>query len=139
MTSSQPVATPNALNFTPDNKNFYSYSGAIASSAGNFVTMLEFTTQSETLVGQIVFSGPILASDPGNGSDGNFKLSMNGAEILIINFGTSAEDMQSYSVTPVIIPPFTTVKIEYLSADGSRTGYANLVGEAIGMTDVGYQ
>jgi len=139
VTSSQPVVTPNALNFTPDNKNFYSYSGGVASSAGNFVTMIEFTTQSETLVGHIVFSGPILASDPGNGSDGNFKLSMNGAEILIINMGSGAEDMQSHSTTPVIIPPFTTVKIEYLSADASRTGYANLVGEAFGMIKTEYQ
>ena len=113
------------------NGHVYAYSGSVPSSATNFVSMMEFTTGPDALKGELVFSGPILASDPTNGSDGNFKLSLNGVEIIILQMNTSTEDMQSHSVTPLIIPPFTFVKTEMNAADNSRTGYCQFVGEVI--------
>jgi len=49
LTSSQPITTPNAINFTPDNKHAYAYSG-IVGVTNIEVALLEFETNSEYII-----------------------------------------------------------------------------------------
>jgi len=54
MTSSQPIVTRNALNFTPDNLRCYAYSGTLNVTAET-VTALNFTTETAYIVGSFSF------------------------------------------------------------------------------------
>jgi len=69
VTSSQPVTTPNALNFTPDNKNAYAYSGALTITTGSYATGLEFSTNSEYILAKFQ-----ITSLDSTGSDLYYKI-----------------------------------------------------------------
>ena len=113
MTSSQPVVTPNALNFTPDNKHAYIYSGKVVVT-NSLKTLLEFSTNSEYLVTTVSM---------------NFDTSLGGSN----NY--------DFSMRKIIIPPFTDVLITAinLNADANHDCYASVTGSAYGMTETGFQ
>ena len=136
MTSSQPITTPNALNFTPDNKHCYAYSGLAQTAGDNSPeTRLEFDTNSEYIKADILV---FLAS--GNNDDLYYQIYFNDVQVA-----------QSYEQTPpnlgtpntarCIIPPFTNVKIKVANAQSStaRDLYIMVSGEAVGMVVTGYQ
>jgi hypothetical protein len=133
MSSSQPVTTPNAINFTPDNKHCYAYSGVklVGTSATEVMT---FTTNSEYLVGQV---SVFCISDTTD--DIEFIVKFNDVTILETNT-TSFKDYAPYTPLPLIIPPFTVVTMEaFNQASGSKNVSMNYTGKAFGMADVGYQ
>jgi len=137
MSSSQPVNTPNALNFTPDNKHCYAYSGPTLVGDGGpsgETTVIEFTTTSYYAVGDISI---FVISDTTD--DLEFLVKLNDNKVMEMNT-TSFKDYAPYQPIPLIIPPFTKVTLSgFNSASGSKNVMMNFTGKAIGLTDVGYQ
>ena len=133
MTSSQPVVTPTTLNFTPDNKHFYAYSGVVASattgSAGT--TIMTFSTNSEYLKAQVC----LFTDDVSNGNK-FVDIQFNGVSVWKGLFDNEpAEQNQPF---PLIIPPFTD--FTFLYGDGNGGSITVIIsGEAFGMTKTEYQ
>jgi hypothetical protein len=137
MTSSQPVATPNALNFTPDNKHCYAYSGITDTSGQNNVdTLLEFDTNSEYIDARID-----ITNGSGSGDDMRYYVRFNGVAVAQIYAGTSDVLNQFSLPLQMIIPPFTTVLITMtnVSSGSARAHTAIVKGSVYGMPEVGYQ
>jgi len=134
MTSSQPVATPNALNFTNDNKHAYSFSGEVGVTDSS-TQLLEITTQSEYIVGTIQ---PTNFSE--SGDDMIFKVLMNDVPIVNMNLRNYAE-FTPFEEIEILIPPFTklTINCHNATASTERSIGVLLVGKAYGMTETGYQ
>ena len=133
MTSSQPVTTPNALNFTPDNKNCYVYSGPVSTDT-NDTTLLEFSTNSEYIKGTFT---------PYHGAETTqnmqFTVKFNGIQIMQFS-SREAYDFGRANPAPIIIPPFTDVTVIAKGLEaGTNDTSAVIVGEVFGMADVGYQ
>ncbi len=139
MTSSQPIATPDSLNFTPDNKRCYIYSGTKTLTAGaSPQDMLEFNTNSEYLVMQ--FQG-------GRNAKNSAEMGVYAYINDVLVYYAKTDNGTTIPLTPyfsqpleLIIPPFSNVKIQQSSEDAD-TQNANVVGigRAYGMTEVGYQ
>ena len=135
MTTSQPVATPNALNFTPDNKRCYAYSGDVSIS-GSATRMLDFQTNSEYAIVQLELHGTF--SQIGQNQI-RLNVQFNEVDIIDTYFDASL-DYGILDKSILIIPPFTAVTIDCSQASGSdRTMQLTLTGEVHGMADVGYQ
>ena len=136
MTSSQPVVTPNALNFTPDNKHCYAYSGAIAFPGGaSENTIMEFNTNSEYLVGEWSMD-----YDEGENQNNGYAIYFNNQIVSKPNQRYADPEPMNPFVVKLIIPPFTAVKITVTpGADNSNTYSTRFTGKAYGMTDTGFQ
>jgi len=134
MTSSQPVITPNALNFTPDNKHVYAYSGGTATVVNTDVALIEFTTQSEYVIAKLQF----WYDANGSGSNIEFKTSFNNVKVATVVV-TDSFTLQTIIPTRLVIPPFTAVLIEAKNFGGTEAVLASLTGKAYGMTETGYQ
>jgi len=136
MTSSQPVVTPNAINFTPDNKRAYIYSGEKNVTNVELI-LFEFSTNSEYLKARFQ-----LTSDSGSNDNINSQLYFNNvvvqAGIYTLNGLAPWNDILSLHM---IIPPFTDVKFTAtnLSAVNARPHFAMMVAKAYGMTETDYQ
>jgi len=140
MTSSQPVVNRNAINFTPDNKRAYAYSGLVQIATSD-VTHLEFSTNSEYFVGTVTLTGPVNASDINNGENILFIGYLNEIAIFNVKLNPAGEGMPGDAIIPIVIPPFTLVEIKAKSSS-SGAGYQTsclLVGKVYGMTETGYQ
>ena len=136
MTSSQPVVTPNALNFTPDNKHCYAYSGVV-SVTDSSTMLIEFNTNSEYIDAIFQFYYAVLSTD-----NMRYTIKMNGDIITTyeVSEGTSGAtymDPQLY----LIIPPFTNVEVlaENETSSTGRNQTATMKGRAFGMTKTDYQ
>ena len=136
MTSSQPVATPNALNFTPDNLHCYAYSGSIAVD-NNEKTLIEGSTNSEYIVAEIQFNN-IVEDDV---EDFLHLIYLNDVVVQGFIQGRTDYDNKYESSVKIIIPPFTTIKLtsQNLTNTESHNEVCSLTGKAFGMADVGYQ
>jgi len=140
VTSSQPVTTPNAINFTPDNKRCYVYSGLVQ--AGTSATaQLSFQTNSEYILGTITVIGNIKMASPADGGTSIYQIYFNDIEVLRIKVDNKEEDMPGTLTAPLLIPPFTEVSVTCTSEYGSASYLtsASIVGDAYGMTETGYQ
>jgi len=134
MTSSQPVVTPQALNFTPDNKHVYANSGLIAvNNVEN--TLLEILTNTEYIVGRFNF---FYASD--NSDNYLYSVYFNDVKILAYVVGDADNHFLPLDV-PLLIPPFTNVKFtaDNISDSSSTTQAVTFIGQAFGMTETGFQ
>jgi len=135
VTSSQPVVTPTALNFTPDNKHCYAYSGDITGTgAGSAsVTALTLTTNTEYIKSKI----QVTHSLP-SGHDFYVLITFNGDTIVSIK--EDATEVEYWPLTlDLIIPPFTDVIMKFGSNTTGYTAQFNLTGKAYGMTETGFQ
>ncbi len=139
MTSSQPVVTPNALNFTPDNKHAYIYSGKVVVT-NSTKTLLEFSTNSEYLVATVSFN---YDTTLGGSNNYDFSMSFNNNEIYKIELDSPQSGAQrpAIQMRKIIIPPFTDVLITAinLNADANHDCYASVTGSAFGMSETEYQ
>jgi len=138
MTSSQPVATPNAINFTPDNLRTYAYSGLIEVDE-NETILLEFETNTEYIKGKVNFFYAEASND-------RFEYFIYLNDIAIVQYhvhgpSDSNGEHKLPSSIPVIIPPFTNVKLKASNTENtnSRQQCAIFSGKAIGMTQTGFQ
>ena len=141
MTSSQPVTTPQAINFTPDNKHAYAYSGVV--SAGASTRLILFNTNSEYIDALISWTMNVTGLD----TNENWGWSMKFNDVLVYDFLNdtaipSGGALFNASQNPLrcIIPPFTKVEILGSTSDGSGLDMSVVIaGKAYGMTDTGYQ
>jgi len=136
MTSSQPVVTQNAINFTPDNLRCYAYSGSM--SINNVeTTMIEGQTNTEYIVAEIQFNN-IHADDV---EDYLHKIYLNDVVVQGFIQGRTDYDNKYESPIKIIIPPFTNIKLtsQNLENTESHAEIVSLTGKAYGMTETGYQ
>jgi len=136
MTSSQPITTPNALNFTPDNKHAYAYSGINANIDDNEITMLEFNTNSEYMVGTAQFN---MVQDTAD--DMFYRIRIN--DIVVMGYLTigASQGTDANNTIPLVIPPFSNVKFtaKNTSTSGTRANAVSFSGKVYGMTETGFQ
>jgi len=137
MTSSQPVVTPTALNFTPDNKRVYAYSGLIGVDSTE-TTLLDFTTQSEYIDSLMVlnYAGGLAFAE-----DFYFQIYFNDVVVFGVVIGQATRENANSNGIPMVIPPFTTVKItaDNITDGDTRLMSAHVVGMAYGTIETGYQ
>jgi len=113
------------LQFTNDNKHAYAYSGRYTSTSVG-VDVLEFQTNSEYINAQFNFSGWIDLDDPTTGLRGIMNIFFNDKEVSAVMVDTDNGNMQNGFAIPLIIPPFTTVRIK-LYANSTSSVYQGLV------------
>ena len=135
MTSSQPVATPNALNFTPDNKRCYLFSGVVGANNAN-TQLIEFNTNTEYIKVKLFLSNSDQSGD-------NFVYTISLNDIICIqwhNLGLQ-DPLSLKNPLDFIIPPFTNVKLNADNQGSSvlRDHTVVILGRAYGMTDTGFQ
>jgi len=141
MTSSQPIVTRNALNFTPDNLRCYAYSGTLNVTAET-VTALNFTTETAYIVGS--FSFLLDTTNLTAGQEVGYSVKINNTQIAIAKGGEPAGSGLNTVSTPyaltLIIPPFSAVVVSLISTDSDPIPMGiTFTGEAYGMTETGYQ
>jgi len=91
------------LQFSPDNKYAYAYSGdVIAPTVGGYTSILSFTNNSEYLVADFNFGATPTTTNIG------FLIRFNGVDIIEI---PTREPFDKTYRTLLIIPPFTTVTV----------------------------
>jgi len=139
VTSSKPVTNPNAINFTPDNKHAYAYSGRYGANTTP-VTALDFKTQSEYIVGQFYISVALNDGAPSSSTTMS-QIKFNGITISNLWAGYGGADAESLSLVNLIIPPFTEVTGSLYSDENQSDRYMTMTftGKAYGMTETGYQ
>jgi len=131
MTNSQPVVTPNALNFTPDNLHCYAYSGEIQVD-DTATTLLEFKTNSEYILARVQFN-----INDGAGEAYQHLIYFNNVVIQ----GYKARWYENLHYLDIVIPPFTLVTLtsDNVEDSDSRTCIVSLTGKTFGMTETGFQ
>ena len=111
----------------------YAYSGVLNTLVSvAFSDMLDFTTGAGVIDGKFTFTGPMDITTPTAGNTGFFRIKFNDIDIGYINVDTAQEDMQSWVVTPIIIPPFTHVKVAGASTNDGYQSYCWLTGRVYG-------
>ena len=128
--SSDVIAGLNSAQFTNDNKHFYAYSGAVSvDNAGDGVTLLTFTTNSEYIVGTI-----ILGRRDFSGDDITLDIEMNGVKVGV--FATSNYNLGTTNTNiNYIFPPHTLVRLSArnISSATERECYGVVTGK-VGMS-----
>jgi len=141
MTSSQPVVTPNALNFTPDNLHCYAYGGLNASSVTS-ASILLFETNSEYIIGEFQINAGLDDDDPASSvAPTTLIIKFNDVGVSMIGCSGATTDRRPSSIRQrLIIPPFTKVECIIDSQDfADKYNSATFIGKAIGMTDISFQ
>ena len=108
-----------SLQFTPDNKFAYAYSGKFNSGdSGAEVTFLKFQTESEYLVGTIQ---SFYSTDDVQGSDMIYRIKLNDqiiSQYLDVEEPRAGSDPHQF--IPIIIPPFTQLEFTIASIAGAQ-------------------
>ena len=127
--SGETVTSQNSLQFTNDNKYAYIYSGASTITSGAYTKGLEFSTNSEYILGEYQ-----ITSDDTTSSDLYYKISFNGVVILSkFNKNPNVSDPVGFSPIQFVIPPFTTVLIEAQRGSGTDYNVFHLLTGKVGM------
>ena len=127
---------PAQLNYTPDNKFCYFYSGEFTAST-NLILVGEFKTRSEYIVGEVRLAGMTDMGSPATGAIvclrvafGNAETSTinNNPQLVVANLKTdgNSEDMPFSDTAKIIIPPFTNVQF-FRDGDDTNTSYDGTV------------
>ena len=137
MTSSQPVVTQNAINFTPDNLHCYAYTGIVgAGGSGTYAEHLNFDTNSEYIKARVMIQYGEPASD-----NLEWQILFNNIVVANSNSQVTSTSKTFPDFVDLIIPPFTNFVWQITNSSGgtARDVTCTLIGEAFGMTDTGYQ
>ena len=116
-----------SLQFTPDNKLAYAYSGVIGVTSTE-TTMLEFRNDSEYLDLKLQ-----MFNESGSGDDMLYRIYLNDV-VVISTYANSGNDFLLDTPFFLIIPPFTNVKItaDNISAATSRNHTATITAKVAG-------
>ena len=114
-----PSGTGTTLNYIGDHA--YAYSGTFEATA-SLQTMLEFTTGSVYLYGQLQCNGSIKTTDIGGGALTAFQISADGQVISLLKITGSAETAPYDATQELILPPYTKIKVECISS-GTASGF----------------
>ena len=104
----------------------FAYSGAVQAATSN-QTLFEFSTGTKLFVGKITCVGAIANNGTGvaSGTYSAFTLTFNGLDVARFKTSTSgtSPDNEAHQTYPIIIPPYTEVKLVVFSAgtDGQTT------------------
>jgi len=137
MTSSQPVVTQNAINFTPDNKRAYAMSGSF-SFTDSVAYGLDFVTNTEYLVATVYFGYHSPSSN-------NIESRILFNDIIVFqaesNNSYTGDFQNGFAHIKILIPPFTHVQMGAINVSESdaRTCTIVLSADAFGMTKTEYQ
>ena len=137
MTSSQPVVTPNALNFTPDNKRVYAYSG-IVSVNGTETDLINSETGTYYCIMKVAFGSGVIVDDT---DDFTYRIRFNG-EIIWQHTQDHSDAQYTWpSTLHIIIPPYTRVRLtaENTTDNTSHNQIVTMTGRVYGMTETDYQ
>jgi len=123
-----------SLQFTPDNKWCYAYSG-LTSVSGSLTTMLDIQTNSEYIVVTIELNG----NRAGIGqAQIQFKILLNGVTIMFNIWDQSTINQYSddLTVTRLLIPPHTSALVQVAQSSGTnRNMEITLTGEVYGAIE----
>tara|TARA_Y100001963_G_scaffold99544_1_gene137003 strand:- start:225 stop:653 length:429 start_codon:yes stop_codon:yes gene_type:complete len=120
---SNPSGTGTNLNYIGEHA--YALSGAIAATT-TLETALQFTTGTSYMVGTLNFNGYADDDDPANRNAGNCLVSFDSQIVMLLNTGSSAQDMPTEVATKILIPPYTNVLIQVESSADSADQYATV-------------
>ena len=135
------------LQFTPDNKHAFAYSGEFDGTAGTAPTIrLQFETGSYYLVGKIRSAGMSNMASPSSGNVLATRVYFNGTVFdgtdvsnVVLTFKTDGlnEDMPYSDEADIIIPPFTLVTCvtDMDSASASEDGTIAFTGKVFGSIE----
>jgi len=98
----------------------YSFSGTFAASQTTQIC-LEFTTGSGLILGTFFMSGGVsyLTANLGDGQHTGYRLTLNGEIASLIKLSSITEAMPTTATQEILLPPFTSVKLEILSSAAS--------------------
>ena len=118
------------LQFTPDNKYCWAYSGPVSTTDSGSSSLLDFTTNSEYIVGTFTpYHGAATTQNM------QFTLKFNGLEIAQVS-SREAYDFARANPIHIIIPPFTNVSVEALGLEsGTNNTMAVIVGKVKGAVE----
>jgi hypothetical protein len=99
------------------------------------LTVLDFTTGSGYIVGELFVSGPIAPGASGGGGNTSYQLKLNDIDTLNLKVETEQEDQPSDTRAPILLPPFTKVELTVAStgANVDRFTTASFVGRVYGV------
>jgi|TARA_R110002096_G_C14112434_1_gene679961 hypothetical protein len=103
--SGQTVTSFNALQFTNDNKYAYAYSGAVIANTTLEVDLMEFSTNSEYLVGVAAFD-----YDNEENMRIRWRLYFNDVVVAFPTTRYQDTDVNPTNILELVVPPFTTVR-----------------------------
>jgi len=137
VTDAHPIVTPNAINFTPDNKRAYAYTGAMTIDSGATDTVLEGNTNSEYLVAEFQ-----AGRNDKTSAEIVHTIYLNSLLVWYSKMDNGKNPNQAPSSTPLlmIIPPFTHIEWKVASMDDATSNFTGLfTAKTFGMTETGYQ
>ena len=107
----------------------YAFSGAIEAS-DSIQTLLDFTTGSEYIVGELTLGPLVNLTDTTDGKRSTASIKLNGAVVGTMSIDALAADQQTPAIMPIVIPPFTHVEfvVKGQADSASYTGTAGLTG-----------
>ena len=103
------------LGLTTLGEHCYAYSGGFQSTTSS-QTMLHFSTGQGYIVGKLTMSGGIAYATVG-GLKTAFQISLNGSIISLSLFDNQTDHASSLNKLNLILPPFSTLKVECDSDD----------------------
>ena len=101
------------LGLTTIGDHCYAFSGSFGINT-SAQTLLEFSTGKGYIVATVGCCGPVNPASIGSGSIGLFRIYLNGIEVAQAKFGTSDEAQPIESEQTIIIPAYSTVKVDYI-------------------------
>ena len=107
--SSTNVIAGTGLDLNYIGNHCYAYSGEFEASTSD-QTVLNFTTGSKYIVGELFVSGPI---EPGasTGAITTFIVKMNGINAILLKVDSAQEDQPNNEKVKLILPPYTNLTV----------------------------
>jgi hypothetical protein len=90
----------------------YAFSGSYGMNT-SAQTLLEFSTGKGYISATVGCCGAVNPASIGAGSIGLFRIYLNGITVAQVKIGSSDEAQPTVSEQTIIIPPLTTVKVDY--------------------------
>lgn len=120
-----------SLQFSPDNKYCFAYSGEV-SVANTELNLIDIKTNSEYIVGHVQ-----LGSKAQENEDYEFKIYFNDVIVFSATFGNQGQYYLGAWPVPIIIPPFTNVKmsLDNIADTDSRIWTVGLTGKVSGAIE----
>jgi len=125
-----------SLQFTPDNKWCYAYSGDIPAS-GASVEYLTFKTNSEYIVGILQFNGTVNDANITAGTISGCTIKLNGSVIATLKADTLQEDSPSIVTQKLLLPPNSHLQVSVIADtdDANSQGSLIFIGKVSGAIE----
>jgi hypothetical protein len=89
-------------------------------------TILEFTTGDGVIMSRFQFFGPMDFDDPANGHICAYEVALNNEVVAVVKCDNAASEGNYQEKMPIVLPPFTTVKIR-VDSNNVTTDYGTNV------------